>query len=441
MLKFFYLFAGIYTSTNNESISTAESVVCSINSFYDAKGIYQCNQNLNGNNNTKQFLEQENFELKKISGNALNLEEVIQSKVTSISVPNSPIFDTRNVQCFKKKHNETFENPVRKKLKLGDNSKCITNKNEKHRKIFQNSPIISDSITSSLLTSPKQYDEVLNFDKAINDRNKNQNDNIECIEVIRYSDKEELLNSIYNVYAKRFHEYLIDRKNLNWNSVLQNGKVQSINQQSTNLDLFMDFCKEVLMKLKSAFYETKNEQVSTSEEIFLFRKKNKKFITELTKLKKIFYDRKRTFKKSVERQIKNIEESSFFKESSSESTKKLIVECNIFIKEMAKYLLSFNLTVNLGKKDIKYIYNECKDIFQRLRNISQTFKPECIVVIIKMLIERLEGTQGSLISISRSISILFDSVTHLSSDVDWLISPLKDIMNGIDKEYERKELI
>ena len=113
----------------------------------------------------------------------------------------------------------------------------------------------------------------------------------------------------------------MSKKKLSNNLIFQNKTVQYSNQQFAHLDLFMDFCKEGLILLKSAFYETKNEQVSTSEEIFLFRKKNKKFKSKLSKLKNCFYDRKRTFKKGIECQIKNMEESSFFKESSSESTK------------------------------------------------------------------------------------------------------------------------
>ncbi|KKO74233.1 hypothetical protein AAJ76_960006049 [Vairimorpha ceranae] len=61
---------------------------------------------------------------------------------------------------------------------------------------------------------------------------------------------------------------MISRKNLNWNSVLQIEIKQFNNQQPTNLDIFMYFCKYVLVNFKSAFDKIKNEQLSISEEIY-----------------------------------------------------------------------------------------------------------------------------------------------------------------------------
>jgi len=60
----------------------------------------------------------------------------------------------------------------------------------------------------------------------------------------------------------------------------------------------------------------------------------------------------------------------------------------MFIKEVVKYILFSNLTANLNKRNLKFIYTECLKISQRFTNISQNLQLESIIVIIKMLIER-----------------------------------------------------
>ena len=115
MFKFFYFFTGIHNSTNNETISTTESVANNMNNCCSAKNVNQCNQTSTGNNNTNQFLEQENFELEKIIENALDLEEELHYKNTLNSVLNNLILDATNSQCFKNDNNKTLENPVIKK--------------------------------------------------------------------------------------------------------------------------------------------------------------------------------------------------------------------------------------------------------------------------------------------------------------------------------------
>ncbi|KKO73794.1 hypothetical protein AAJ76_2290003487, partial [Vairimorpha ceranae] len=72
-------------------------------------------------------------------------------------------------------------------------------------------------------------------------------------------------------------------------------------------------------------------------------------------------------------------------------------------------------------------------------NISRTVKLECIVVIIKMLIKRLESLQESSIDVDYSLLSIFKFAIHLSLEIDWLISPLKNIMDVINKEYDRVE--
>ncbi|KKO73790.1 hypothetical protein AAJ76_230000616 [Vairimorpha ceranae] len=210
MFKFFYFFTGIHNSTNNETISTTESVANNMNNCCSAKNVNQCNQTSTGNNNTNQFLEQENFELEKIIENALDLEEELHYKNTLNSVLNNLILDATNSQCFKNDNNETLENPVIKKIKLDDDSKCVPSANARpSEKIFQNSPNIYYSSTSNHFKPQKQYDTVLNSDKALND----QNGNIKCEEIITYKDKKNLMNKLNDYYAKQFNRYLISKKN------------------------------------------------------------------------------------------------------------------------------------------------------------------------------------------------------------------------------------
>ena len=445
MFKFFYFFTSIYTSTNNGSISTTEFVVSNVNDFYSTKNKNQCTQISNGNNNTKQFLEKEDFELEKIIENALDLEDDLQHKNTQSSDFNNSIFNTMKFQCFQDNdnvtNNETFENPVRKKLKLDDNNKYLASENARHRQDnFQNNASIYDSSSSNSLDSQNQYDTVLNFDKAINDQSEDKNDAIKCKEIVRYKDKAGLLNHFYNVCVKKLNIYLISRNILNHKIVSYGKIVQSNNQQLTNLDLFMDFCKEVLGQLKSAFDKIKEEPISIKKEIFYFKSKDKKIISKLAKLKRCYFDRRRNLNTSIKFQIKEIEESSFFKKSLCKPIKKLIVECNMFIKEIVEYFLSFNLTVNLQRENINLAFYECENMTQRFKIFSQTIQLECVVVIIKMLIERLECSQNLLVKMSRNLHMFFNSVAHLSTDIEWLISPLKNIMDGIDKNYEHIKL-
>ena len=242
MFKFFYFFTGICTSTNNESINTTESVASNMNDFYIAKRRKQCNQISNVNNNTNQFSEQEDFELGRIIDDALDLEKELQTKNTQSSVLDNLIFDTINCQCFQDKNNENFESPVQKKLKLDDNIKCITSENASHSgEIFQNNSNMYYSYPFNDFEFRNQYDEVLNPDKAIKDKNDNQNYNIKCDETIVYKDKKDLFIKLYGLYAKKFNTYLIHRKNLNCNFLLQNKAKTFNNQQLTNLDLFLNF--------------------------------------------------------------------------------------------------------------------------------------------------------------------------------------------------------
>ena len=436
MFKFFYFFTGIHNSTNNETISTTESVANNMNNCCSAKNVNQCNQTSTGNNNTNQFLEQENFELEKIIENALDLEEELHYKNTLNSVLNNPILDATNSQCFKDNNNETLENPVIKKIKLDDDSKCVTSENAgPSEKIFQNSPSIHRSNASNCFEFPKQYDTVLNSDKALND----QNDSRKCEDIITYEDKKDLMNKLNDYYAKQFNRYLISKKKLNYNSAFQNKTVQFNNQQLTNLDLFLDFCREILSYYKSAFDKAKNEKISISKKVIFFGKIDKEFISKLIETKKLYCWRKKSLNKSIERRIRNIENSFFFKESSCESIKELIVECNMFIKEVVKYFMSFNFTVYLTKENLKFIYNECEDIIQKFTNISQAVQMESIFAIIKMLIGRLERSWDFLGKINRNLIMFFNSVTRLSTDIKWLISPLKDIMDSIDKECKCRE--
>ena len=442
MFKFFYFFTGICTSTNNESINTTESVASDMNEN-KAKNKYQYDQILNGNNSTNQFSEQGSYKLEKIIGNTLGLEKESRPKSTQGSVEDNPFFDTVNFKCVQDNNNitniELLENPIIKKLKLDNNSKCITSENARHPvQIFQISPNIYYSSTSSRFKSQKQYDEVLNSDKAINDQSKGQNDNIKCEEITTYEDKKNLLIKFYYTYIEKFNAYKIARKNLNYNLVFQNKTVQPNNQQMTNLDLLMDFCREVLGHVKSSFDKAKNEKFLISKKDFFYVNIDKKFISKLSKDKRLYFLRKVSLNNSVEYQIKKIEDNSFFKESSCESIKELIVECDMFLKEVVKYFLSFTLAAKLQERNFKLIYNECKDISQRITNISQNVQLECIVIIIKMLIEGLECSYA-ILNIDYNLRMLFNSVTHLSTDIKWLISPLKNIMDSIDKEYECRE--
>ena len=435
MFSFFYFFTGIYNSTNNDFISTMESVVSNMNES-SAKNKYQYNQTSNNSDDTNQFLEQEDFELAEIIENALDLEEELQYKNRLGSASYSPIFYTMNSQCFKDRNNETLDTSVIKKLIMDDNSKCVISEDARHSEdSFQNSFSIYNNHASNGFEFQKQCDEVLNSDKDVNDQSKN----IKCKEITTYKDKIDLMNKFYYAYIEKFTRYLVSKKVLNYNLVFQNGRVQPNNKQLPNLDIFVDFCRGVLSQLKSAFDRAKNEQILISKKDFFLGNIDQKFIYKLSKAKRLYYIRKKNLNKSIEFQIKKIEEDSIFKESSCESIKELIVECNMFLKEVLKYLLSFTLTTNLQKRNLKFIYNECKDISQRITNISQTVQLECTVVIINMLIERLERPRYFLVEMNRNLLLFFNSMTYLSTNVKWLISPLKDIMDSIDKKYESSE--
>ena len=223
------------------------------------------------------------------------------------------------------------------------------------------------------------------------------------------------MNKLYDSYVEKFDIYLISRKNLNWNSILQNETVQFNNQQLTNFDLFLDFYKDVLTHFKSAFDKAKKQPILISKKAFLFGSKNEKIIFKLSNLKRVYYYRRINFNNSIQCQIKNIEKSSFIIESSCESIKELIIEYNMFVKEVVKYFLVFSLSVSLKYSNINFIYNECEDIIQRLTNISKTVKFECIAVIIKILIERYEGSYDFL---KRKRSNFFKSATYLSTDIN-----------------------
>ena len=221
-----------------------------------------------------------------------------------------------NFKCFQDNNNTTnnepIENPNMKKRKLDGNSKFVTLENKEHPlQIFQNSPKIYYGSTSNCFKSQKQYDGLLNSDKAINDQSENKN----CIDIIIYKDNNDLLNKIYNYYTEIFNMYLISIKNLNNNPVFQNETAQFNSQQLTNLDLFIDFCKEVLSRLKSSFDKAKNKKISISKKVIFFKNIDQKFISELSYLKSRYYSRKRSLNASIECQIKNIEENSFFKKN------------------------------------------------------------------------------------------------------------------------------
>ena len=195
---------------------------------------------------------------------------------------------------------------------MDDDSKCVPSANARpSEKIFQNSPNIYYSSTSNHFKPQKQYDGVLNSDKALND----QNDNRKCEEIITYEDKEDLMNKLNDYYAKQFNRYLISKKKLNYNSAFQNKTVQFNNQQSTNLDLFLDFYREALIRLKSSFDKAKNEKISISKKVIFFGKIDQKFISELSYLKKAYHSRKANLNKSIEFQVKKIEDDSFFKKN------------------------------------------------------------------------------------------------------------------------------
>ena len=362
MFRFFYFFTKIYTSTNFESIVTKEFFISNMKNFYEAKNKSQCNQISSNTNNTKKFLEQENFELEKIIENVLDLEEELGYKNMQSSDSNNPIFDTMNFQYFK--NNETFESPVRKKLKLDNNNECITSENSRHwQQNFQNNASIYNSNPSKCLELQKQYDTVINFYKTIN----NQND------------------------------------------------FKKPEVKLTNFNLFLDFYKDVLTHFKSAFDKAKKQPILISKKAFLFGSKNEKIIFKLSNLKRVYYYRRINFNNSIQCQIKNIEKSSFIIESSCESIKELIIEYNMFVKEVVKYFLVFSLSVSLKYNNINFIYNECEDIIQRLTNISKIVKFECIAAIIKILIERYEGSYDFL---KRKRSNFFKSATYLSTDIN-----------------------
>ena len=445
MFKFFYLFTGIYTSTNFESINTTEFVISNMNNLYNTKNKNQYNQIPKGKNNTKRFLEQENLELTNIIENALDLEEELRYKNIQSSDLNNHTFDTTNFQYFKDDKNvtnsETLENPVLKKLKMDNNNKCITSENSKHwQENFQNNASIYNSSASNCFEFQKQCDAVLNSNKTIGDKKEKKNNERKRKEVIIHKDKRVLLNNFYDAYIEKFNIYIISRRNLNWNSITQKEMVESNNQKLTNFDLFIDFCKDVLNHFKSAFDKVKKEPILIFKQTFLFKNKNKKITCKFMGLKNVYRCRRHYFIKNIQIQIKNIEESSFIKESSCESIKELIVECVIFIKEVVGYFSIFNLSVHFYECNINLIYNECKDIIQRFTNISRAVELKYILVIIKMLIERLETSAEFLKIEKKNFLLLFKSVTYLSTDIDWFISPLKDIIDGIDKKYKRREL-
>ncbi|EEQ81162.1 hypothetical protein NCER_102601 [Vairimorpha ceranae BRL01] len=123
------------------------------------------------------------------------------------------------------------------------------------------------------------------------------------------------MNKLNDYYAKQFNRYLIYKKNLNYNSAFQNKTVQFNNQQLTNLDLFLDFCREILSYYKSAFDKAKNEKISISKKVIFFGKIDQKFISELSYLKKAYHSRKANLNKSIEFQVKKIEDDSFFKKN------------------------------------------------------------------------------------------------------------------------------
>lgn len=56
-----------------------------------------------------------------------------------------------------------------------------------------------------------------------------------------------------------------------------------------------------------------------------------------------------------------------------------------------------------------------------------------------MLIERLESFEEFLVGADYNLLLFFYSVTHLSTDIKWLIFPLNVIMDNIDKKYECSE--
>ena len=298
MFKFFYFFTSIYTSTNNGSISTTEFVVSNVNDFYSTKNKNQCTQISNGNNNTKQFLEKEDFELEKIIENALDLEDDLQHKNTQSSDFNNSIFNTMKFQCFQDNdnvtNNETFENPVRKKLKLDDNNKYLASENARHPvQIFQISPKIYDSSSSNSLDSQNQSN------RAKKSQSEAKNNNIESKEIVRYKDKKDLLNKLYDVLLKKFRRYKNSRKKLNHKCVSRNRIIQFNNQKSKNLDLFIDFSRKVLSRFKSAFGKIKNEPILFKKEIFYFKSKDKKIISKLAKLKRCYFDRRRNLNTSI----------------------------------------------------------------------------------------------------------------------------------------------
>ena len=206
-----------------------------------------------------------------------------------------------------------------------------------------------------------------------------------------------------------------------------------------NLDLFLDFCREALSHYKSAFDEAKKEPILIPKEISFIKNSDKKVISKLSCIKKAYHSRKVDLIASIECQIRNIEDNSFFKKSSCKCIKELIVECNMLIKEVVEYFCLYNLSIRLHECNITLVYNECKEIIQRFTNISRTVKLECIVVIIKMLIKRLESLQESSIDVDYSLLSIFKFAIHLSLEIDWLISPLKNIMDVINKEYDRVE--
>ena len=109
----------------------------------------------------------------------------------------------------------------------------------------------------------------------------------------------------------------------------------------------------------------------------------------------------------------------------------------MFIKEVVKHFMYFKSAVYLNEKNLSLIYYECKDISQRFAVISRDVHLECIVVIIKMLIERLEGSHNFLKEKKNNLFMFFKSAIRLFSDIDWFISPLKDIVDNIEKEYDR----
>ncbi|EEQ81226.1 hypothetical protein NCER_102469 [Vairimorpha ceranae BRL01] len=116
------------------------------------------------------------------------------------------------------------------------------------------------------------------------------------------------MNKLNDFYAKKFNKYLIHRKKLIYNSVFQNETIQFNNHQLANLDLFLNFCREVLSHYKSAFDEAEKGPILIPKEILFIKNSDKKVISNLSCIKKAYHSRKVNLIASVECQIENIED-------------------------------------------------------------------------------------------------------------------------------------